>query len=234
MHQGNYDDAIRYGEMSVRYGESCRSSTLLISYTNLMDPLMLVGREAAATECFEKARNWIGPERRWKLRLTFLVEAASFALIHRNIGLALDLIGQLESLGRGREDAVPMAGAYWKLRTFRMIHLGHSDEAYAIVNAFVSEWRDRFVLAYLDMLAMKAWIEKQVQGALTRATHAELQIFDQLGAIGKRELLVLQGFLEPTMIESTNRDIQSPKSRSSLAIRSDARSAGAPTRFHTD
>lgn len=233
MHQGNYDEAIRFGEMSVRYGENCRSSTLLISYTNLMDPLMLTGREDAAAECLEKARNWIGPDRRWKLRLTFLVEAASYALINRNIGLALDLIGQLESLGRGREDAVPMAGVYWKLRTFRMMHLGHADEASSIVRSFITAWKDTFVLAYLDMLAMKAWIETHTDGALTKATQAELQIFEQLGAVGKRDLLVLQGFLEPgSVVGSTNRQLQHRTLATPLAIRPDARSASPPTRLH--
>jgi len=197
MNRGEFEDSVRYGQLSIQHGEASASSTLLIAYTNLMDPYMLLGREAAAMDCLDRARKWLGPERRWKLRLTFLVETASFALIQRNLALALDLITQLEGISRGREDAVPMPGPYWKLKAFKMAQLGHSDEAYSIVSSLASEWKKTFVFHYLDMVASKAWLERREHGTITSETRDELEIFDRIGAKGRRELLALQGFLTP-------------------------------------
>ena len=162
-----------------------------------MDPYMLLGQEAAAMDCLDRARKWLVPERRWKLRLTFLLEAASFALMQRNVGLGLDLITQLEGVSRGREDAVPMPGPYWKLKAFKMAHLGHTDEAYSIVSSLASQWRKALRFHYLDMVATKAWLERRDDGTIRRETRNELEIFDSIGAKGRKELLALQGFLIP-------------------------------------
>jgi DNA-binding SARP family transcriptional activator/tetratricopeptide (TPR) repeat protein len=211
MSRGDYHDSIRYGEMSVRYGEASSSSGLLICYTNLIDPYVLVGRYDAALECLEKARRWLAPERRWKLRLTFVIEAASYALLRGNVGLALDLIGQMEGMARGREDMVLMPGVYWKMRTFRMGHVGQSDEAYASISARAAEWRTRAVFHYLDMLAAKSWLEMRENGKPNPETSRDLWIFDTLGLKGRRELLTLQGFL-PTRSPATIESIESTTS----------------------
>jgi DNA-binding SARP family transcriptional activator/tetratricopeptide (TPR) repeat protein len=197
MHRAEYAEAIRYGEMSVRFGETAASSTLLIGYVNLIDPYVLTGQEGKALECIERARRWLVPERRWKLRCTFLVETASFALIQQNLGLALDLIGQLEAVARGREDALPMPGPFWKLIVFRKAHLGRSDEAYSVARSLADRWKETYVLHYFDMLATLAWLEHRENGRRTAETERELEIFDVLGAKGKKALLILQGFLPP-------------------------------------
>jgi DNA-binding SARP family transcriptional activator/tetratricopeptide (TPR) repeat protein len=203
MNRGDYDEAIRFGKISVQAGEASSCSNLSIAYTNLIDPYMLLSQEAAALECLEKGARCIGPERRWKLRLAFLVEAASLALMRRNLGLALDLIGQLEGIGHGRELAIPVPGAYWKLKAFRMAHLGQSDEAYGIVSSLVDQWRSTYVFPYLDMIAAKAWLERRQLSAVRSETLRELnEVFERTGAKGKRQLLTLQGFLEP--VRDTN------------------------------
>jgi len=168
-----------------------------MAYTNLIDPYMLLGQEAAALDCLEKATRWIGPERRWKLQLAFLQEAASFALMQRNTGLAMDLISQLEGISRGREIALPMPGTYWKLKAFKMAQLGQSEHAYDTVSALATRWRDGYRLPYMDVIATKAWLERRQDGATGCETIDELEVFERLGAVGKRQLLVLQGFLEP-------------------------------------
>jgi tetratricopeptide (TPR) repeat protein len=236
MNRGDYEEAIRYGRMSVEHGESSACSTLLIAYTNLIDPYMLLGQEDAAMGCLEKGTKWIGPERRWKLRLTFFIEAASFALMQRNLGLALDLIGQLEVVSRDRELAIPMPGAYWKLKAFRMAQLGQSDEAYVTVSALTTRWRDSYVFPYLDMIATKAWLERQRDGAPKPETLKELEIFERIGARGKKELLILQGFLEPSReIETSATLLQSPRHVTGGALgRTRARSPSPRGRFHTD
>jgi tetratricopeptide (TPR) repeat protein len=200
MTRGDYDEALRYGKLSVKYGESCSSNYLLVSYTNLIDPYMLLGNESAAMECLEKAHKWMSPERRWRLRLQFIAEAASLALMQRNIGMAMDLISQLETVSREREIAIPMRGTYWKLKAFRMAQLGQIEDAYGLVSRLSKEWQDTFVLAHLDVLATKAWLERLQEGFVRNDTARELEVFHRLGAVGKRQLLVLQGFLEPANI----------------------------------
>jgi tetratricopeptide (TPR) repeat protein len=197
MNRGYYEESIEYGRMSVQFGESSDSSTLLLSYTNLMDPYVLLGREADAIECLDKAKRWLRPERRWKLHCVFLVEAASFALIQRNESLAIDLVTQLESLARGREDAVPMPGPYWKLRAFKTAQLGHVDEAYSMVQSLGDRWKKSAPVNYLDMIASKAWLEGRQYGRICDDTLTELQTFNRIGATGRKALMVAQGFLSP-------------------------------------
>ena len=204
MSRGDYDEAVSYGLLSVKYGQSCCSSYLLVAYTNLIDPYMLLGQETAARDCLEKARGWMGPERRWRLRLQFLSEASSFALIQGNLGLAMDLISQLEGVAREREIAIPMAGTYWKLRAFKMAQLGRWDEAYATVSSLAQSWRNSMVFSYLDMVAVKAWLERMQEGKPKPETTQDLEIFARLGAVGKRQLLSLQGFLEPYSFRRNN------------------------------
>jgi hypothetical protein len=49
---------------------------------------------------------------------------------------------------------------------------------------------------YLDVLAVKAWLERRVFGRQTEETIGELEIFKTLGIPGKKALLTAQGFLE--------------------------------------
>jgi hypothetical protein len=126
-----------------------------------------------------------------------MVEAAAFALMRRNTGLALDLISQAESIARGREEVVLMPGVYWKMRTFKMAHVGRADEAFAVLFSLSSIWRKRAVFHYLDILAAKAWLEMRENGKLTDETRQDLGLFEVLGLDGRRQLMVLQGFLFP-------------------------------------
>jgi tetratricopeptide (TPR) repeat protein len=238
MNRGDYSEAVRYGQMSVRYGEASSSSGLLISYTNLIDPYMLLRQPEAALECLERARKWLAPERRWKLRLTFFVEAASFALMRRNVGLALDLISQMENLARGREEAVLMPGVYWKMRTFKMAQVGRSDEAYATISSQASSWRNRAIFHYLDILAAKSWIEMRETGGLSAETRHDLGLFEELGLRGRKELMTLQGFLMPssdsTMPESIGaRASGRPSSHSAAPLGTDARPTPTRPGLHT-
>jgi DNA-binding SARP family transcriptional activator len=193
--RGEYNDAIRWGELGVRLGQAVSSSTLLTSYTNLMDAYVLVGQDTAAAECLEAARRWLGPERRWKLRCAFFVEAGAFALIQGNVALALDLIGQLESLTQGREEAVPMPGPYWKLKIFRRAHLGKTEEAFQMAATMGEVLREQFPLHYLDILAATAWLERRTTGQASVETDMELGVFDSVGLPGRRALFAAQGFL---------------------------------------
>jgi len=193
--RGLYDDAIEWGERSAALGESTKSSALQIAYTNLADAYVLVGREADAVASIERARKWLVPRRRWKFHCSFLIVNAAFSLIRGNIGLALDLIGQLEVISRGKERAVPIPGGYWKLRIFREAHLGSLEEAHRLAQSSTKQFREVCPIHYLDVLAAKAWLEIRTNGENTPETLQELRVFEEVGAPGRKRLLTAQGFL---------------------------------------
>jgi len=211
MNLGQYEDAINHGELSVRLGEAAESTTLLTSYTNLMDPYILVGKEEAAIQCLEKARKWLLPERRWKLRCAFFVEAASFALIQRNKALALDLIAQLETVARGRENVVPMPGPYWKLTVFRKEVLGRSEEAHSIIRSCEERWKTVCPFHYLDIVAARAWLERYENGTVSEQTWKDLELFEDMKAIGRRALFASQGFIASADIHPSTKNVTANK-----------------------
>jgi tetratricopeptide (TPR) repeat protein len=195
---GKYDDAIRYGEMSVAWAatNSRRNPVLGGTHTNLADVYVLIGRADKALQCIEAAEGALGSTRpRWRDRCAIVTSRAALALVQGNLNLALDLIGQIEGLARGREDAFPQPGPMWKLKLFRSAHLGSAKEALASASNVGKILRAKCPFDYLDVLAVKAWLERQVHGRYTAQTEAELQIFETLEAKGKRALLVAQGFL---------------------------------------
>ena len=198
--RGLYDDAIRWGEESVCLGEASKSNALQMAYSSLVDPYLLIGKQSEAVACMEKARAWLGPRRRWKFHCAFVMGNASFAMMQGNIAMALDLIGQLDGLTRGREDAVPIPGSYWKFKIFKEVQLGRLEEAQQLVRKSTSLLRDKSPLNYFDVLASRAWLELRTQGAYSSQTIRELEEFEEVGALGRRALLVAQGFLDPSRL----------------------------------
>ncbi|MGH8543219.1 MAG: ATP-binding protein [Gammaproteobacteria bacterium] len=207
MNRGNYEESIRYGQMAVRLGESSSSGSLMTAYTNLMDPYLLRGDHASAAQCLEKARKWLGPKRRWKLKCAFYSEAASFALVQQNQALALDIISQLEVMTRGLEEAVPMPGSYWKLRVFREAHVGSERAARELTKVMMARFKQKCPCHYLDLLGVKGWLERRMDDEISFETEQELQLFGSLGALGRKELLTAQGFLSPASDGVTSKPI---------------------------
>jgi len=196
--RGLYDDAIRWGELSVTLGESSASSVLAMTYTNLADAYVLVGRGAEALELMNRARRWLVPKRRWKFHCAFLVVSAAFELIRGNTSLALDLAGEMESIARDREEAVPIHGGYWKLRILRSAHIGTQEETERFVRTGTELCQTRCPIQYLDVLGAKSWLENRTLGRNTPETIRELHLFEKYGAPGRRALLTAQGFLLPS------------------------------------
>ena len=195
--RGEYQDAIKWGELSVSLGESVNSSALQMAYTNLADPYILTGRDAEAIALMERAGAWLVPKRRWKFHCGFLVVRAAFELIRSNISLALNIIRDLEEVARDREEAVPIHGGYWKLRIFKAAHVETPDEAWRMIRAVSALLRERCPMQYLDVLAAKAWLENKTEGRNTASTIADLSLFERIGAMGRHALLAAQGFLRP-------------------------------------
>jgi tetratricopeptide (TPR) repeat protein len=194
---GAYDEAIRFGQMSAAWAATTpRSSVLGGTFTNLVDAYLLAGREHEALQCVETAERLLGSRYRWRDRCTLATARAVLALIQGNLNLALDMIGNLESLARGREDAFPLLGSLWKLVLFRSAHLASPDEALASASSIAADLRTRCPFDYLDVLAVKAWLERLVFGRQTEGTDSDLALFQTLHVPGKRALLVAQGFLQ--------------------------------------
>jgi len=181
--------------MSVALGQASNSNALQLTYTNLVDAYVLVGRGDDAFTCMERAREWLVPKRRWKFHCGFLTVRAAFELIRGNTPLALDIIEQMEALARDREQAVPIPGSYWKLRIFRSAHLDDRERTERLVRLSTALFRERSPLNYLDVLAAKAWFERLATGENSVETRQELDIFENVGAVGRKALLTVQGFL---------------------------------------
>ena len=194
--RGLYEDAMIWGEMGIKLGESSNSSALQMAYTNLVDAYVLTGRESAAIALMERARDWLVPKRRWKFHCGFLVMNAAFELVRGNTALVMDIIADAEEIARGREDANPIPGPYWKLKIFRSAQLGNLGEAWRMVEAGTSMFRISCPLQYFDVLAAKAWLEIRTEGKNSPQTLGELRMFEEVGASGKRALLTAQGFLK--------------------------------------
>ena len=195
--RGEYDEAIRYGRLSTEWaGKGSLSNPLLvISHMNLVDAYALTGRQDEAAQCLERARGSLNSERRWRIHCAFLVEAAAFAIILGNVGLALDTIAQIEGLARGRENAFPMPGPYWKLKFYRAAHLGGAADALSSASSLGESLRMKCPFYYFDVLAARAWLERQVLGLQTDYTNSELSTLETAQVPGKRALLIAQGFL---------------------------------------
>jgi hypothetical protein len=194
---GDYDEAIRYGQMSGRWASTCpRTPVLGGTHTNLADVYILTGREDKALQCLEASEASLGPRSRWRDRCAIVTCRAVLALVQGNLNLALDLIGQVETLARGREDAFPLPGPMWKLKLFRSAHLGSASEALASASSVGAVFRTKCPFHYLDVLAVKAWLERRVLGRQTEDTESELHRFRNLQVPGKMALLTAQGFLD--------------------------------------
>jgi DNA-binding SARP family transcriptional activator len=195
--RGEYDEAIRFGLLSTALGArgSTNNPILLFAYINLTDAYALAGNQDDAVRSLDAGRGWLTSERRWRVRFAFLLSAAAFALMQGNTGLALDLIAQVETLARGKEHAFTVPGPYWKLKFYRAAHLGGAESALASASSVAQSLRLKCPFYYLDVLAAKAWLERQVLGRQTEETNAELLIFTTLEVPGKKALLAAQGFL---------------------------------------
>jgi DNA-binding SARP family transcriptional activator/tetratricopeptide (TPR) repeat protein len=196
---GEYVEAIRYGQMSVAWaGTSSGSNPILgLNPSIRADWYALTGCEDKALQCLETAEALVGPKPRWRVRCAILTARAVFALLQGNVQLALDLTGQLEALARGRENAFPLPGSLWKLKLFRAAHLGSAEEALALASGVATARLANCPYYHLDVLAVRAWLERRILGRHTDETEGALSIFENLQLTGKRALLVAQGFLSP-------------------------------------
>jgi hypothetical protein len=80
-------------------------------------------------------------------------------------------------------------------RVLKAVHT-QGDDALELAHEGVERFRNRNVLYFLDALAAMAYASRMISGQVPDVIQWELGAFDILGAIGKKDLLKIQGFLE--------------------------------------
>src|SRR6266480_3572801 len=192
-------------------------------YTVLADAYLLLGHQEDAESCFDELKRRVAIDGSWYLNVGFLIESACRALALGNEQLALHQITRLEIMVRGRKRGLPNRGVYEKLRIYRMGKLGDPKEALGVATDVASEFRGKHHLQYLDAIAAKSWAEELCFGVITNETMQELALLDRFGAVGKKCLLAMQGFLKEAGPSGPER-LREPAGYR----RRDARSVGHP------
>jgi tetratricopeptide (TPR) repeat protein len=194
--RGDYAAAIHWGSESTLYGNrALNQPDYALSWINLADAYMLTRQREKALACWEEARKWMDRARNWQISVLYLLESASFALMCGNAGEALKLIASAQSVAEGKERAFSDTSMFMKYKVFRIAHLTGNEAAWPIATEALERFRDRHPLYYLNALGVVAWLERRECGRHTAETERELELFEKLGAIGRKALLVAQGFL---------------------------------------
>ena len=193
---GQYDDAIRMGCRSIELGKrNINQPELVTAYVNVSDAYLLRGDRARASECLEKAKEWLATHEDWYMTVIFLFENASTALATGNVPLALSVKQEIDRMTGGFEQLHVQGGLAAKLDVVRAFHNQGPETAWKVALDRKTFFESRVPYYYLDALAAYAWIEKINTGGYSRKTIEELEAFETWGATGKRALLQAQGFL---------------------------------------
>jgi hypothetical protein len=127
--------------------------------------------------------------------MEFLMGYASFALLTRDVTLALELTEAAQRAAWGKERAVPHAGLFDTLRIHRALHVDGVDSARGLAHQCLEKYRGRHPLYFADIVACNAWLDMKSTGAYSQETKADLKVFEECGLDGLRALLVAQGLL---------------------------------------
>ena len=194
--QGDFPEAAKMGRWSIRLGEGLTGQPRMINaYMNTAEAFVMSGDKEGAAHYMELAKNHLAGQRTWRVELEFLCESASFALISADTSLALELIASAESAAAGREGAVPEPAVFAKLHAFRVAQVCGPDAARPLVDETLHRFRHRHLLYFLEVLAVRAWLETVTTGSCLAETATELALFERSGARGLKARLTAEGFL---------------------------------------
>ena len=129
------------------------------------------------------------------MNMEYYCGAAEIELAMGNENEALMLIAKAEQDLQGRGYLFVSQGTLERLRVFLAYHAQGPEAAHLLVEEFMKRFKGRHQLAHLEVVAALAWIERKAGGKHSDTTEIELQLFDKLGAGGKRAILAAQGFL---------------------------------------
>jgi len=168
---------------------------LVTAYANLGDAYLLTGDQGRASECLERAKEWVATHDDLYMTVVFLFENASRALATGNVALALSIKKEIDRLTGNAQQLSVQGGLSVKLDVLGALHEQGPESARQLALDRKRFFRSRVPLFYLDALAVSAWLEKLTEGRYSTETEEELTLFDKCGAAGKRALLEAQGFL---------------------------------------
>jgi ATP/maltotriose-dependent transcriptional regulator MalT len=193
---GRYQEAILLGCRSIELGKrNINQPELVTAYVNVGDAYLLTGDGARASDCLERAKEWVATHDDWYMTVIFLFENASRALATGNIGLALSVKREIDRMTGESQQLQVQGGLTAKLDVVRALHEQGAEPAWQLAVERKRFFENRVPYYYLDALAMCAWLEKIRNGSYSRETEHELRLFETWGAAGKRALLQVQGFL---------------------------------------
>ncbi len=191
-----YEEAIQLGRRSIELGKrSISQPELVTAYANLGDAYLLTGDQGRASECLERAKEWVATHDDLYMTVVFLFENASRALATGNVALALSIKKEIDRLTGNAQQLSVQGGLSVKLDVLGALHEQGPESARQLALDRKRFFRSRVPLFYLDALAVSAWLEKLTEGRYSTETEEELTLFDKCGAAGKRALLEAQGFL---------------------------------------
>ena len=193
---GRYEEAIRLGCQSIELGKrNVNQPELVTAYVNVGDAYLLTGDRDSASDCLERAKEWVATHDDWYMTAIFLLENASRALTTGNVALALSIKREIDMMTEGSQQLHVQGGLTVKLEALRTLHEEGPESAWRFALERKRFFENRVPLYYLDALAACAWIEKARHGKYSRQIEEELKAFELCGAVGKKALLQAQGFL---------------------------------------
>ncbi len=155
----------------------------------------MVGETLRADETLQQAHAWLAGTRNWKARVEFLCQSAFVALLRGNQGEALELVSTAEKLADGREYALAPVLGFDLLKLFLVANVSGPEAAHSAAIEMRARFKNRHPLLFLDAIAANAWLENRLFGSVGEQTRAELFLFDQLGALGRKMQLAQEGFI---------------------------------------
>jgi DNA-binding SARP family transcriptional activator/tetratricopeptide (TPR) repeat protein len=194
---GDIDEAISYGEESLVVAARGPSQPVLPrSFGNLAFAYLLAGDVSKARECYAASQQWIREGRSWAITVANWCEWASLEIAFGNHVEALKLIANVEHDSLGRSYRVVSPGPFERLRVFLAYHTRGYEEARRLATEYLERFKGRHLLAYLELVATVAWVEKMHNGYYPETIENELRLFEEYRCKGKRASLAVQGFLQ--------------------------------------
>jgi len=153
------------------------------------------GQRDAALKSLSAAQEASNRERSWFAIMEFLQGSASFALLTRDVTLALQLTQAAQRVASEKERAVPHAGLFDALRIHRSLHIDGPDTARALARQCLAKYQGRHPQYFADIAACNGLLDTVLLGGYSDETKADLSIFHERGFVGLRAMLTAQGFL---------------------------------------
>jgi len=194
--RGRFEAGLTYGRKALVFARTDVNQPLRTQvYLVLMESCALLGRMDEAQEWMDAARTALYGNPTMLNRIEFYLEAAAFALIQGNIGLAVSLIEDAERAVQGQELILYDVGVFERYKAFRAAHTEGFNVAWKLIQAAAQRFRSTHPLYYVNLLPTKAWLEQKMCGRYSKETEEGLKLLAEYDLEGKRAMWTAQGFL---------------------------------------